>query len=702
MLELARKIRRGFGKPPGVILNRLYVMIRAQTERFRLPRRVNLTLGKLLLELGATSIESLWQRLANNRFPAWFGPLDFLEFESLCGDQERHELLKRAERAISHRVDLLGSGEVGLGEQIDWHTDFKTGVSWEPKYFLDIDYNNPDSPSDVKIPWELSRLQWLIPAGQAFLLTGDDKYAAGVRNVLEQWIEANPCGRSVNWACTMEAAMRIFTWVWFFHVFWNSPSWQDKAFQFRFVRTLFLHVEFTHRHIERSDVNGNHYTADASALVIGGLFLCKGNGPQKWHRVGWKILCEEIATQVYPDGVDFEASVPYHRLVTELFFWPAMYRTSCGFECEKIYVDRLIQMAYFSRAYCRDDGSVPLWGDADDARVLPFGTQDINDHRYLHTLVGLYCREPSLLHHEEACMGEVYWTFGPAGVRRWRAGIPEKPASQAFPDGGFYIMRGLNNHIFIDCGPVGLAGRGGHGHNDCLSFEAVLNGVQLITDCGAYLYTASYSERNHFRSTDSHNTPQVDAEEINRFVRPDYLWSLRYDALPHVLKWEVTKDFALFIGEHRGYTRLRSPVVPRRTILLNFKDHTLHIKDVFMGSGLHDVLIPFHFAPGVQVSQSKNREIILQNDKAHFKLWWTEGSAYDVSIENARVSRSYGVIEPARRLVFRRSRAQLSPCEVFIAPIYDDIDIQVRNQEVLARAKSVTDYTKDLRFAGKN
>ncbi len=44
-------------------------------------------------------------------------------------------------------------------------------------------------------------------------------------------------------------------------------------------------------------------------------------------------------------------------------------------------------------------------------------------------------------------------------------------------------MRNNVDHVFIDCGPLGLAGRGGHGHNDCLAFEAVLqelNSFQIV------------------------------------------------------------------------------------------------------------------------------------------------------------------------------------------------------------------------------
>jgi len=676
VLDLIGKIRRGLRKPPRVIAERLLAMARTQTERLRLPARVNLSQQALLRDLQAPSLDVLWQRLAERPFPAWFGPCNTAEFDALCGPYERAALLARAENALAHRVDILGSGPTELGDKIDWHTDFKTGLSWPPRYFADIDYNNPERPSDVKVPWELSRLQWLIPAGQAFLLTCEERYAAGVRDVREQWIDANPCGGSVNWSCTMEAALRIFSWAWFFHVFHDAPSWRDAGFRFRFLRSLYLHVEFTDRHIERSDVNGNHYTADAAALVVGGLFFGEGQGPQRWQQEGWRILCEEMPRQIFPDGVDFEASVPYHRLVAELFLWPAMYRTAHGLPVEASYMDRLSATARFSRAYSRPAGGVPLWGDADDARVLPFGMQDINDHSYLHTLIGLYTGQQDLCHHNPAAVGEVLWTFGPAAVRRWLDALPSPPTSQAFADGGFYIMRSARDHVFIDCGPIGLAGRGGHGHNDCLAFEAVLDGVPLVSDCGAYLYTASFEERNRFRTTAYHNTPQIDGEEINRFIRPDYLWNLHYDAVPHVLEWRVEKTHALFVGEHQGYCRLASPVIPRRTILLDFEAHTLYIKDEFLGKGVHDVEIPLHLAAGVEVSEQKDSELILSAGSKLFKLRWRPDSGYAMKVEDARISPSYGVVRMSKKLVWSRAAAPLTTFCLFLAPVDAETNIE--------------------------
>src|SRR6185312_14839005 len=153
---------------------------------------------------------------------------------------------------------------------------------WPLGYFRGIDYINRGRPSDVKTVWELSRLQWIVPCGQAYVLTREVRHAAVARDIIEQWIEANPYACSVNWACTMEPALRIFSWTWMFFACGRSTAWADSVFRERFLCTLYLHGLFTQRFIERSDINGNHFTADAAALVLAGAFFGVSHDAGSW------------------------------------------------------------------------------------------------------------------------------------------------------------------------------------------------------------------------------------------------------------------------------------------------------------------------------------------------------------------------------------------------------------------------------------
>jgi hypothetical protein len=662
-------IKRGIKKPPRYTVQRLIHEVRGQAERHIAPRRALQLLATVLAKrAGYSSTAQWWDALAARPCLAQT-QIALVDLERICpGDHSR--VLAAAERAITHHVDLLGCGLMELGAEIDWHRDYKTGHRWQPAYCRDVEYNNPDRPSDVKFPWELSRMQWMIPLGQAYVLTRDERYAETTRDLLDHWIGANPYAHSVNWSCTMEVALRILTWSWFFHVFKHSAAWAESGFRERFLQVLYLHGDFTARNLEESDINGNHYTADAAGLVFAGLFFGYGAAPRQWLKLGWNILCNEMPRQVFLDGVDFEASIPYHRLVQELFLLPALYRLRQGFEVPAWYRDRLISMAQFTAAYSRPDGGVPLWGDADDARALPFGGQSINDHRYLLGLVGMAFGVKDLIESFSGQRSEVLWLLGAdaAGMLPDRKEFDHYQSSIAFPDGGFYILRNRRDHVFVDCGPLGLGGRGGHGHNDLLSFEAVLDGVHLISDCGAYLYTADYHERNRFRSTAYHNTPQVDGEEINRFIRWDYLWLLHNDASHEVRAISFGPDTDRVVVSHGGYRRLKSPVTPVRSFELNHARHCLTIRDEFEGEGEHWLEIPLHLAQGVEVAGQEPRLLILQVGQRTFALTWETMSEWTLRIKPGRISPSYGIVRPSKVLIWQCS-GPLASMTITIEPI---------------------------------
>src|SRR5262249_44917480 len=174
--------------------------------------------------------------------------------------------------------------------------------------------------------------------------------------------------------------------------------------------------------------------------------------------------------------------------------------------------ERLERMCEFVQAYTKPDGRTPLVGDADDGRIQILGMQHVTDHRYLLSSAALLFGRDDFKQSATRCWEETFWLLGAEAPGRFRE-LPESvqvPQSIAFPAGGFYILRSRHAHLIIDCGDVGLSGRGGHGHNDILSFELFLNGFNVVTDCGAYLYTASREWRNRFRSTAFHNSVEVD------------------------------------------------------------------------------------------------------------------------------------------------------------------------------------------------
>jgi hypothetical protein len=661
---MAARARRVFSKPPSYVARRILGEIDHTLAGFTQPAfGRNFGMRDLLRRTGAADATTLWNRLVENSRRCFPHAPTRAELEQLVPG-ETARIIAAAHKALRNEIDLLGSGPIELGKVIDWHRDYKTGDRWPVEYFRKTDYINVGRPSDVKTVWELSRMQWLLPCAQAWRLTGEERYAHHVRETLEQWIKANPYTCGVNWGVTMEPAMRLITWTWMLRTCADSAAFGDVTFRERFMRALFLHGLFTERYFERSDVNGNHFTADAAALVLVGALFGAGKDAARWLATGRRDVEHEIALQVHPDGVDFEASSAYHRLVAELFLIASMALTAVQQPASDAYRHRLAAMARFTTAYSRPDGLAPLWGDNDDARSLPLGGQALRDHRYLVGLIGLHLRDDELIAAARGPRAEAAWLFGAEAAGKL-AEEGALPASSAFRHGGVYVLRDRDDYLFIDCGPIGLAGRGGHGHNDLLSFEATLAGVPLVTEGGCFVYTADDQSRDIDRGTRSHNTPMVDGQELNRFMGPEYRWNLHDDARHQLMAWAAGEGVQRFVGRHTGFERLPSPVTVERTIELAQGRSEIRVHDRFLGSGTHLVEEPLHLAAGVTSREEAPGSLILSAAGREFALTW-DHEQWRLGREAGREAASYGRATPVERLIWSR-RGALADFNLHIA-----------------------------------
>lgn len=567
-----------------------------------------------------------------------------------------------ANAVLLHEFNLLGSGVCALGGALPWHTDFKTGREWPIAYSNGIEYAELDRPSDIKIPWELSRCQHFARLGQAYWLTGDERYAREFVAETMDWSAANPFCQGVNWACAMDVALRAVSWIWGFHFFADADACRDARFRSTFLRTLFVHGEFIVKFLEKADLNGNHYLCDGVGLVFLGLFFDPAPQSRRWLSLGRSIVEGEILKQTTPDGVDFEVSTAYHRLVLEGFLASYLLLRRHGHEPPAECWTRLERMCEFVSAYTKPNGHVPMFGDADDGRIQILGTEERNDHRYLLSTAAIVFGSGSFKRAADHCWDDTFWLLGPQALAQFAAlpAAPPDERSRAFPDGGFYVLRSSDAHLVVDCGEVGFGGRGGHGHNDMLSFELFLNGFNVVTDCGAYIYTASFEWRNRFRSTSFHNTVQVDGEELNRFVAPNALWQLRNDATPVEATLECGAHVDRFCGGHRGYERLPSPVRHTRTILVDKETPRVAIHDRLSGEGAHEVVWRFHLDPSTEV-ETIGRAVRIASGPREVWLTHESTAALAMGLEDGWVSPSYGVKVPSTVVTLRGTVTM--PCD---------------------------------------
>lgn len=135
--------------------------------------------------------------------------------------------------------------------------------------------------------------------------------------------------------------------------------------------------------------------------------------------------------------------------------------------------------------------------------------------------------------------------------------LKKKLSRRAFPDFGLYLFRSVRLYLAVRCGPIGMNGRGAHAHNDQLAFELAIDGEDWVVDPGSYVYTASPTWRNAYRSVAAHAAPRLDGREPGRLdLGPFWLGD---EAKARCLSF----DDSGFTGEHRGFGR-----VVRRSIVI--------------------------------------------------------------------------------------------------------------------------------------
>ncbi|MGA9119747.1 MAG: heparinase II/III family protein, partial [Bacteroidota bacterium] len=241
-----------------------------------------------------------------------------------------------AERnAISVRDVLVGNFSfLGLhNEKIDqmgaWNVDWRSHKAWPQQlypFLLPIETNLLGSGppfKDIKIPWELSLFQHLVPLAQQYVLTNDESLVVEIVRQLEDWIDSNTYLYGIHWTVAMEVALRSIAWLTILGWTAHSPSY-TKQFRRKIVISLLQHAEFVISHLEKytEGRRSNHLIADyAGLLFLGCAFRGMMTDAEMWYSLGRGGLCEEMAIQVDKDGVCFESSIPYHRLVTEMFLF---------------------------------------------------------------------------------------------------------------------------------------------------------------------------------------------------------------------------------------------------------------------------------------------------------------------------------------------------------------------------------------------
>lgn len=508
-------------------------------------------------------------------------------------------IIAAAERILQKRFDLLGYRELSFGDPIDWHLDPVAGRRAPPLHWSRLDPLDPEMVGDSKVVWELNRHQWLVRLGQAYRLTGDERYADMFTATIRDWHRANPPGMGINWASSLEIAFRLMSWCWALSLFRGAAALTTPLRAGLVVR-IARHASRIERYLSTYFSPNTHLTGEALGLLYASTLLPLLPAAPRWRHVAAEILIREADRQILPDGVYMEQATCYQLYTAEIYLHfmilARMNRIAIP-DGVRRRVERLVDALVTLR---RPDGSLPQIGDADGGRLLSLEPRPPGDGSGVFATAAALFRRADHAWAGGGLTPEVLWLLGPGGVEvldRLEWTPPQRGPSELLPEGGYAVMRSgwdrAADQIIFDVGSLGCHVTGAHGHADLLSIQASFGGHPYIVDPGTFRYTGDGGWRGYYRGTSAHSTVDVDGAG-QAVPRGPFGWISRPSA--RLVHWESTASRDVAVGEHRAYGRLPDPVVHRRKVIRESSRRCIVVDDVD-GRSEHRVDIRLQFAP---------------------------------------------------------------------------------------------------------
>lgn len=311
--------------------------------------------------------------------------------------------------------------------------------------------------------FNLHYFEYLYPLLYEFEQTGERKYLDKALACMKSWINNNPQkSGGAGWS-PYTVSLRLTNWLGFLS---RARQYVEQKMEQQIIQSVYEQYVFLTSHLEKH-LLGNHYLENLKAIVLCAIAF----RDSKVLDEALDLFCEQCEEQILNDGMNFELSPMYHKLIFEDVLRVAIWLQLSGKESAKLepYIYRMADAAH-TLEYGLE--RIPLFNDA--------GTNVTKSLRALEVTVEKYFGYKPIM---KTCLKEA----------------------------GYYRFELDGYTLIVDAGKAGPDYIPGHSHCDAMSFEVFYQGVPVIVNCGTYAYQCE--DRGFYRSTAAHNTVMINDTE---------------------------------------------------------------------------------------------------------------------------------------------------------------------------------------------
>lgn len=313
--------------------------------------------------------------------------------------------------------------------------------------------------------FNLHYFEFLFPLIHAYKESGSLAYLDKIKALIHGWIVCNPVGDSGHGWAPYTIALRLTNWLSCFSMLEDEFA-LNKEFADKMLASMYEQYCFLAEHLEK-DLLANHYFEDLKALVLSALFFNDGN----MLASALQELKKQCQEQILSDGIHFERSPMYHKIILE-----GLFRVCIALRCTGRGDQELEQFIQpmLDAAYSLEEGleRIPLFNDCGN-----------NVSKSLTALQSA---------------AQTHFKITPR-------------LQSQFPVSGYYIFHRGPWKLIVDAGTPGPKCNPGHAHCDAMSFELFKDGKPVLVNSGTFAYQNEL--RSFFRSTKAHNTVMANQTE---------------------------------------------------------------------------------------------------------------------------------------------------------------------------------------------
>ena len=379
-------------------------------------------------------------------------------------------------------VMLFTNSEAFVESTRTWNSTVQNTYSWQgdPGGF---DWLLP-AGADKEYRYQLARFYFAGPLVRAYDRTGDEKYADALIGTLTDFItDADGYGTEYgagSYPRSLDTARRLENWAAAYEVLRTSPS-LDAEENLQILKTMYRSGVYLRDNVYNSP---NWMQTQKVALLRASVYLPEFTAAAGWRSNSADFLANQLTDSTYADGGYREATSSYARGYAAQYVEIVEFMQAHGIDFPA--TEQLRALGHFLMDQTLPNGYTANYGDS--------GSED---QRSVLRRLGELLGDQELIY---------VGTSGQSGT---------KPAHLAarYPDTRVAVARSgwATADSYLRYG----IDRGNHSHPDELSIVAYAHGRELLVDPGTYSYSTDPRSDWLRKTTEAHNTVEVDNQAQN-------------------------------------------------------------------------------------------------------------------------------------------------------------------------------------------